>query len=156
MKSTKLILLHPTIQKQSSSSTNCLWLIFIIAFFTSTYTLTLITTTTTATPPPPQLQPLESRFHFPYLPPPPLGRHYQLHPQRPTLARHHNYMICPAVPLTPPGATSSFRPYPRGPLVQSPQLLNFEWPTIFLGENENTISRFEQQHRELEAYGGAI
>ncbi|KAI6668669.1 hypothetical protein NL676_007255 [Syzygium grande] len=48
MKSAKLMLLHTTIQKQSSSHTNRLWLIFIITFFTTAFTLTLIAAATAA------------------------------------------------------------------------------------------------------------
>ncbi|KAL3730469.1 hypothetical protein ACJRO7_027480 [Eucalyptus globulus] len=157
MKSTKLILLHSTIQKQSSSNANRLWLIFIIAFCTTAFTVTIITTTTTTTTTIPTATSTAagstaSSFKLP------LSIYDALlHYAASTSSTHmtsselatittavaHCAAVASHCNLLVFGLTHEALLY---------KALNSDGRTVFLEENENLVSRFEQRHPGIEAY----
>ncbi|KAI6667970.1 hypothetical protein NL676_003751 [Syzygium grande] len=153
MKSAKLILHHPTIQKQSSSNTNRLWLIFIISF-TTAFTLTLISTTTaaaattatTATGSAASSVPLRLSISDALL-------HYAA----PTNSTHMTSTELATITATVArcAAAASHCNLLVFGLTHEALLykaLNFDGRTNFLEENENLVSRFEQKHPGIEAY----
>ncbi|KAF7851519.1 hypothetical protein BT93_L3761 [Corymbia citriodora subsp. variegata] len=144
MKSTKLILLHPTIQKQSSSSnTNRLWLIFIITFFTTAFTLTLITTTTRLC----RLLNPASTFHIRRPP------HYATTTNSTHMTSTEVATITAAVAHCAAAASHcNLLVFGLTHEALLYKVLNFNGRTIFLDENENLGSRFEQHHPGIEAY----
>ncbi|KAI6706421.1 hypothetical protein NL676_009383 [Syzygium grande] len=149
MKSAKLILHHPTIQKQSSSNTNRLWLIFIISFFTTAFTLTLISTATAtaaamgsaASSVPLRLSISDALLHYAATTNSTHMTSTELATITATVARcaaaasHCNLLVF--------GLTHEALLY---------KALNFDGRTNFLEENENLVSRFEQKHPGIEAY----
>ncbi|KAF7849649.1 hypothetical protein BT93_L0426 [Corymbia citriodora subsp. variegata] len=159
MNSTRLILLHPIIQKQSSSSnTNRLWLIFIITFFSTAFTLTLITITATTTTPTPTATSTAVGSAASSVPLPLSISAALLHYATTTTSTHLTSIelatITAAVTRCAAAATSGCNLLVFG-LTHEALLyrtLNFDGRTIFLDENENLVSRFEQQHPGIEAY----
>ncbi|KAF8020079.1 hypothetical protein BT93_G0702 [Corymbia citriodora subsp. variegata] len=151
MKSTKLILLHPTIQKQASSSdTNRLWLIFIITFFTTAFTLTLITTTTTptstATGSAASSIPLPLSLSAALL-------HYATTANSTHMTSTELATITAAVAHCAAAASHcNLLVFSLAHEALLYKVLNFNGRTIFLDENENLVSRFEQHHPGIEAY----
>ncbi|KAF8028697.1 hypothetical protein BT93_E1372 [Corymbia citriodora subsp. variegata] len=153
MNSTRLILLHPIILKQSSSSiSNRLWLIFITTFFTTAFTLALITTTTnptatsTATGSAAHSVPLllstsSALLHYAAT----TSCTHMISTELATVTA--TVSCCAAVAshcnLLVFGLTNEALLY---------KVPNFDGRTIFLDENENLVLRFEQQHPGIEAY----
>ncbi|KAF8020107.1 hypothetical protein BT93_G0726 [Corymbia citriodora subsp. variegata] len=153
MKSTKLILLHPTIQKP-----NRLWLIFIITFFTTAFTLTLIATTTrfttTTTPTDTSTATGSAASSIPL----PLSisaalLHYAAATNSTHMTSTELASITAAVARCPAAASHcNLLVFGLTHKALLYKVLNFNGRTIFLDENENLVSRFEQQHPGIEAY----
>ncbi|KAF8029968.1 hypothetical protein BT93_E2401 [Corymbia citriodora subsp. variegata] len=153
MKSTKLILLHPTIQKQSSSSnTNRLWLIFIITFFTTAFTLTLITTNTRSTTTPTATSTATSSIPLPLSISAAL-LHYATTTNSTHMTSTELATITAAVARCAAAASHcNLLVFGLTHEALLYKVLNFDGRTIFLDENENLVSWFEQQHPGIEAY----
>ncbi|XP_056163785.1 protein IRX15-LIKE-like [Syzygium oleosum] len=148
MKSTKLILLHPTIQKQSSSNTNRLWLIFIITFFTTAFTLTLITTAATSTATGSTASSVQLRLSISDA-----LLHYATTTNSTCMTSTELATVTVAVARCAAAASRCnllvFGLTHEALLYTA---LNFNGRTVILDEDEHLVSRFEQQHPGIEAY----
>ncbi|XP_056163801.1 protein IRX15-LIKE-like [Syzygium oleosum] len=152
MKSTKLILLHPTIQKQSSSNTNRLWLILIITFFTTAFTLILITTaaaaaaTSTATGSAASSFQLRLSISNALL-------HYTAITNSTHMTSTKLATVTAAIARCATAASLCnllIFGHTHEALLYT--ALNFNGRTVILDEDEHLILRFEQQHLGIEAY----
>ncbi|XP_056163893.1 protein IRX15-LIKE-like [Syzygium oleosum] len=153
MKNAKLILLHPTIQKQSSSNANRLWLILIITFFTTAFTLTLIAATTNTTP----TATSTTGSAASSVPLPLSISDALLHYAATSNSTHvtSTELVTISTAITGCAAATSRCNLLVFGLTHEALLykaLNFNGHTIFLDEDEQLVSRFEQHHQGIEAY----
>ncbi|GFZ18780.1 IRREGULAR XYLEM protein [Actinidia rufa] len=154
---TKLILLHPYIQKQGTS--HRLWLLAFLSFFTLAFLLALIYTPANPlpSPPPPQSPPPPSTITtLPPLPDPVLKAllHYASTPNATATADHMS-----AADLKTISAALRQCPAPCNLLVFGLShetllwnALNHRGRTVFIDENRYYAAYFEEQNPEIEAY----
>ena len=155
---TKVILLHPSIHKQSGavcssssfSSTHRLWLVFIVTVFTLAFTITLLNSTM-----PSSISPTSQASAFTAPIPPSISDallHYAATSNATTPHMSSSELTSIATTLTHCSPTCNFLIFGLTHESLLWQALNFNGRTVYLDENEFLVSKFEQSHPGIEAY----